>query len=750
MENVYIIIVGFLFVLAISDLIVGVSNDAVNFLNSAIGAKAAPFWIIMIIASLGVLFGATFSNGMMEVARKGIFHPQHFYFSEIMIIFLAVMITDVILLDTFNTFGLPTSTTVSIVFELLGAAVAVTVIKINKLGLSFNEMGTYINSSKALAIISGILLSVIFAFIAGAVIQYITRVIFSFNYKKYTKYFGSLWGGIAITAITYFLIIKGAKGSSFMTDDVLVWIKDNTFKILFFSFLGWTLILQLFTWLINLDVLKITVLLGTFALAMAFAGNDLVNFIGVPLAGLKSYQAFAANPGADPDSFSMIALTGAVKTETILLILAGFIMIVTLWLSRKAKSVTATTIDLSRQDEGDERFGSSGFSRAIVRGTIKVNNVIEKIIPQKILSGLESRFDRSFEKEANSKDVTLSFDMVRASVNLVVASILIAFATSLKLPLSTTYVTFMVAMGTSLADGAWGRESAVYRITGVITVIGGWFFTALIAFSVSFIVANVINYGGSIAILILVVIAATLIYRTHVLFKKREAVKQKHAGDDITIVMESDGILEKCSDNVNDIIDRVMRIYADSVEGLVAENRKKLKKTVKELKEVNNDTKYLKDHIHKTIRKLKQDSIDSGHYYVQVIDYLREITHAVTFISKPIYEHIDNNHKGLIKEQVSELMQLKKDIQFLISSIKTIIETKNFTNLDDTINKQQEIIEYIFNARKKQIKRIKKDEAGTKNSMLYLNTLAESKNYVLYSINMLKSFRDFVIHNKKD
>ena len=326
MENIYIIIVGILFVLAISDLVVGVSNDAVNFLNSAIGSKAAPFWAIMIIASLGVLVGATFSNGMMEVARKGIFHPQYFYFSEIMILFLAVMLTDVILLDTFNTLGLPTSTTVSIVFELLGAAVALAIIKVRQLGLGLDEISTYINSSKALAIISGILLSVIVAFLAGAMVQFVTRIIFTFNYKKYTKYFGSLWGGIAVTAITYFLLIKGAKGSSFISPETLVWIKENTMRIILMSFLGWTVLLQILSWIIKLNILKTTVLLGTFALAMAFAGNDLVNFIGVPLAGLKSFQEYMANPGADPNSLTMEALTGKVKTETILLLIAGFIM----------------------------------------------------------------------------------------------------------------------------------------------------------------------------------------------------------------------------------------------------------------------------------------------------------------------------------------------------------------------------------------------------------------------------------------
>jgi phosphate/sulfate permease len=747
MENIFVIIVGILFILAISDLIVGVSNDAVNFLNSAIGAKAAPFWVIMIIASLGVLVGATFSNGMMEVARKGIFHPEYFYFSEIMILFLAVMLTDVILLDTFNALGLPTSTTVSIVFELLGAAVALAVIKVKQLGLGIDEIGTYINSSKALAIISGILLSVVVAFIAGAIIQYITRIIFSFNFKKYTKYFGSLWGGIAITAITYFLLIKGAKGSSFIDAEILNWIKSNTFMIIVYSFLGWTIILQILSWIFRFDILRMTVLLGTFALAMAFAGNDLVNFIGVPLAGLKSYQAFVANPGADPNAFAMVALTGKVKTETVLLIIAGFIMVITLWLSRKARRVTATTLDLSRQDEGQERFHSSGFSRSLVRGAMKINNAVQFIVPKRVIAGIESRFDRSFEKE-EGKDAALSFDMVRASVNLVVASILISFATSLKLPLSTTYVTFMVAMGTSLADGAWGRESAVYRITGVITVVGGWFFTALVAFSAAFVIAFIIHLGGTIAIFILILIAISLIYRTHILFRKREAEKLKHSSDNL-VNIENENILDKCTNSVNSIIIRSLDAYSETIKGLIKENRKKLKTNLKTIRDLTDDTKYLKDSMHSTIHDLKSDSIESGHHYVQVLDYLRELVHSISFITRPVFDHIDNNHKGLVNDQVSELNKLNNDIRDFILETKSIIEDKDFSKVDSAIQLQQKVLDEISSLRKSQIKRIKKDAAGTKNSILYLNILSESKNYVLYSLNLLKSYRDFAIDNNK-
>ncbi len=471
MDTFYLIIVGVLFVLAISDLVVGVSNDAVNFLNSALGAKVASFRLIMIIAAIGVFVGATFSSGMMEVARKGIFNPEHFYFSEIMIIFLAVMLTDIILLDGFNTLGMPTSTTVSIVFELLGAAVAISIIKIVK-DPNALPLYEYINTAKATAIISGILISVVVAFTTGLLVQWISRLVFSFQYERKLQYFGGIFGGLAIAAITYFMLIKGVKGAIFMPEAAVDWIKHHGWTILLISFVGWTIILQLLYWLFKVNILKIIVLAGTFALAMAFAGNDLVNFIGVPLAGFQSYKEFIALPGADPDTMDMSFLAGKVKTEPYLLALAGVIMVITLWTSKKAKNVVKTSIDLSRQDSGDERFGSSALARSVVRMSRNMATGVMSVVPNSILNHIDKQFDSSkYNEKVAAMENPPAFDLIRASVNLVVASILIALATSLKLPLSTTYVTFMVAMGSSLADRAWGRESAVYRVTGVLSVV---------------------------------------------------------------------------------------------------------------------------------------------------------------------------------------------------------------------------------------------------------------------------------------
>ena len=756
METFYLILVVVLFGLAISDLIVGVSNDAVNFLNSAIGAKAAPFKVIMLVAALGVLVGATFSSGLMEVARKGIFHPGQFYFSEIMIIFLAVMITDVILLDAFNTFGLPTSTTVSIVFELLGAAVVISLLKIYASNETMADLGTYINSSNALMIIFGILLSVGVAFTIGAIVQYIARLAFTFNYKKNLKYFGALWGGIAITVITYFMLIKGAKGASFMDDSVKEWIATNTWMIVLASFIGWTLLLQILTIVYKrLDVLKIIVLVGTFALAMAFAGNDLVNFIGVPLAGYESFLAFQENPGADPDLLAMTKLSGPIKTNTYMLLIAGLIMVVTLYKSKKARSVVTTSLDLSRQDEGSERFSSTMFSRVLVRQTRMMAQGVNYIIPGSVKKGIESRFDFEKVKDSNieqqKKDAT-SFDMIRASVNLVVASILIAFGTSLKLPLSTTYVTFMVVMGTSLADGAWGRESAVYRVTGVLSVIGGWFMTALSAFTVSFILAMIIYFGKMPAIFILILLAAFVVFRTHIFHKKREEKKtarEKSINGDEEKINEKN-IVDKCSITVSEILEEVPKTFISVIKGLANEDLKKLRKKSREASILNKKAKFLKDNIHLTIDKLEEDSIETGHFYVQVLDFLREITRSAYFISKSALTHIDNNHKGLLPDQVEELNQLNTRIAKLYEEILVYIREHRCTNIDSILEKQTELLSMIDQVNKKQIKRIKNHEAGTKNSLMYLGMLAEMKNILFYTINLLKSQRDFILEQNMD
>ena len=743
METYYLIAVVILILLAMSDLVVGVANDAVNFLNSSIGSKVAPRHWILLVASAGVLVGSFFSSGMMEVARKGVFYPQNFYMSEIMVIFLAVMLTDVIVLDFFNTFGLPTSTTVSLVFELLGSAVAVSIFKIMGNDESLSNLGNYINSGKALAIISGILISVVVAFIVGTIVQYFARFLFTFNYKKSINYVGSIWGGIALTAITDFIVMKGVQGASIINESVLTYIKEHTVLILFYSFLIWAVIFQILISVFKLNILRFVVLMGTFALALSFAGNDLVNFIGVSMAGLKSFQIHLANPGVAPDQLLMTDLAGPVTTNFLYLFIAGLIMVVTLWTSRKAKTVTETEVGLARQDAGVERFGSTQFSRTLVRAMRSLSNNTSGIMPKSIRNFIDNRFDTSKAPKYKNPNDAPAFDLIRASVNLVVSSILISSATSLKLPLSTTYVTFMVAMGTSLSDKAWGRESAVYRITGVLTVISGWFFTAFVTFTMAFLMAAALYYGKTPALIILVAIAVGLLIKSHLLHKKKvEAARI----EDETLATD-DSIVKKCTKEVTKSLKDVLKTFTKTVEGLTNEDRKTLKQVNKDVEELNAEAKKLKYNVYTVLKKLEADSIETGHYYIQVIDYLREIAHSLTFVVSPSLQHIENQHKGLTKAQAAELKEISENISIFFDDIMKMIKENDYTGVPDAIKKQQDILEIVNDARKKQVKRIKQSETGTRNSVLYLGLLNEIKNIMLHTVNLMKAQRDFILNN---
>lgn len=749
MEGFFLFIVIVLFALAISDLIVGVSNDAVNFLNSAIGSKAASFKVIMIVAALGVLVGATFSSGMMEVARKGIFHPEHFYFNEIMIMFLAVMMTDIILLDTFNTIGMPTSTTVSIVFELLGAAVAISLIKINSSPDSL-ALSEYINTSKALAIISGILLSVVVSFSVGAVVMYISRLVFSFNYKKRIKYFGAIFGGIALTSITYFMLIKGVKGASFMTSEAKTWVSSNAVLIILYSFIGWTVLLQLAQLVFKLNILKFIVLCGTFALAMAFAGNDLVNFIGVPLAGLESFKEFMASGSNSPETFSMAVLAGKVKTDTYLLLIAGLIMVVTLWTSKKARSVVKTSLDLSRQDEGEERFGSSVAARSMVGFARSAGKVLSVIAPPRLSRVLGRQFDQTAYNEAIAleKDPP-AFDLIRASVNLIVASILIAFATSLKLPLSTTYVTFMVAMGTSLADKAWGRESAVYRITGVLSVIGGWFMTALIAFTVAFCVALVFFWGGLAAIIIVISVTVFLIIRSKRVHSKRAKDAESLNHDAFESIEDIESKLkEKCAEEVIDIISQSAHIYCATIDAFITEDRKTLRNEVQNVKSIDQKAKALKNNSYSTIKKMKETAMDAGMFYVQVLDYLREMSHSLNHIVNPCQVHVENHHKVFSDMQKTEITEACVKLRAFMDKAILLIRDNDYDLINDIIEEQAELIQYLQNIQKKQLKRLKNEKASTKVTILYVSMINETRSLVLQVVNIVKAQRDFISASK--
>lgn len=657
MDNIYLVILIILMALAVSDLIVGVSNDAVNFLNSALGSKAAPRYVIMLVASAGILLGSIFSSGMMEVARSGVFFPGQFHFHDMMILFLAVMFTDVILLDMFNTFGLPTSTTVSLVFELLGAAVAVALVTIWDAGSG--TLATYINAGKAMGIISGILSSVVIAFVTGTIVMFVTRAIFSFRYKKTFRYVGAIWCGMALTAISYFAVFKGLKDTTLLNPEVKAMLHDaSTMEVLLVSFCGWTILMALIQYIFRFNILRITVLAGTLSLALAFAGNDLVNFIGVFMAGKTTYDTAVAvsAAGGDISTLKMTALEGKVSVEWAYLFAAGLIMTITLWFSKKARTVTETEINLARQDSGVERFGSTSLSRALVRSAVNFNKRYTKYVPHDIQKFVEKRFE-PIPEDDNSLVTKAPFDLIRATVNLTAASILIAMATSLKLPLSTTYVTFMVAMGSSLADRAWGRETAVYRITGVLTVISGWFLTAFIAFSVAFVVAMVLMYGGNWAIYGLAILCAYILIQSKVIYARR---KKKEAEREAAFDDEKRDIVEGSQSEICNAMQKMTSIYSQTLQGLFDEDRKLLKQMMRESDEMYVEAHERKHQILPVLRQLELNNVATGHYYVQVADYLNEVAKALVHITRPSFDHINNNHEGLSRDQIEDLQRIDR------------------------------------------------------------------------------------------
>ena len=742
MEIFYLFIVIVLIVFAISDLIVGVSNDAVNFVNSALGSKAATFRTIMIIAAIGVLVGTTFSSGMMEVARKGIFNPEFFYFKEIMIIFLAVMITDVLLLDLFNTAGLPTSTTVSLVFELLGAAFAISTVKIIQAGATMATYADYINTSKVVAIISGILLSIAIGFTIAAFVQYIARIMFTFNYKEKVKYFGSLWGGIAFSAIVYFLFIKGAKGSSLLTPEMIFWFNENTAIILLVSLIGSTVIFQILYWLFKLNILKVVVMAGTFSLAMAFAGNDLVNFIGVPLAGLESFQIFQASGSGDPGGFAMGMLRNPVQSPTLLLIVAGGIMVATLFINKKSRSVTKTTINLGRQEEGDETFQSSMLARGMVFIALLFSKAYTFIVPRAVLNAIDKRFEQV--QESNQTKDKPAFDLVRASVILIVASVLITIGTNLKLPLSTTYITFMVAMGASLADRAWGRESAVYRVSGVVTVVGGWFFTALIAFTVAGIVATIIYFGGLIAIIMFIGLAFFFVYKTHIFHKKKEKEEE------IVTTIEKDEtfistltIYKRCEVRLITFTSQMANFYERAISGLVDEKRKKLNKLGIEMKEFQKEIKTQRMLFDKTIKKLDDTAIEAEVFSLQIFGQMKEIHGYMKQLQFLCFEYVDNSHPPFLPDEKEELITLSGELIKFFDTTQQLLEKRTFAKTEKMDLQYTIVQERIVNLKVKIIHKLKKTEISTRKSMAILDLMNLTSIILDHTHNILEIQRKF-------
>lgn len=749
MDSIYLWMIIALAILAIADLIVGVSNDAVNFLNSAIGSKAISFKTIMIVASVGIAFGALSSSGMMEVARKGIFVPSEFYFDEIMIIFMAVMITDILLLDFFNSIGLPTSTTVSIVFELLGAAVCISIIKMNKTGQSYYEIGQYINSDKATQIIIGILLSVAIAFTVGALVQFVSRYLLTFNFEKKPSWVAATFGGLAITSIAYFIIIKGLKGAEILPEHFAAWAKNNLLQFIGANALFWTLLSYIFVRYAKVNIYKQIIIAGTFALAMAFAGNDLVNFIGVPIAAYQSYLDWTTS-GTLPSEFSMESLAASVQTKPLLLLAAGLIMVLTLWFSEKARRVVKTSVDLSRQDDVKERFNPNWLSQQLVRVSIGINQIIVKVLPESSNKNIQERFTPAAKTRILDKDAP-AFDMVRAAINLVVASVLISIATGMKLPLSTTYVTFMVAMGTSLADRAWGRDSAVYRVAGVINVIGGWFMTAITAFFVAALLAFILHTFGGYALIGLLILAALLIIRSYVKTKKstqeikEQLILKKAESSSIQ------GIIEESANNVVTIMKRGSSMLDNTVVGLSRQQLKTLKLARQQGEDLTEEMDDLKNHVFFFIKNLEDDLEQVSRFYLLIQDTLEDLVQSLSYMSKISHKHIKNNHQGLRFNQIRDLQEIKNRLNNLFDKVRINFETLDLDNLPVIIDEKQELFKYLGNEIEKQIQRTKDPETSSKNSALYFSLLLESKDVIEAVINLLEQYyREWEKSKKSD
>ena len=730
MSELYTIMLAVLAILAISGLYVGVTNDAVNFLNAAIGSKVAKMRTILAVASVGIILGVLTSSGMMEVARSGMFNPGLFTFHEIMILYVSVMFANVILLDIYNSLGLPTSTTVALVFSLLGAAIAVSLFKIAaNPSLSLGSLGGFINTSRAMGVISAILLSVIIAFVFGTIVMWLSRFLFSFRYFKMFRKMGAVWCGMSFTAIAYFAVFKALKGVLSGTA-AYAWISENLLVSLVACWVVCTILLA-FMQLFRINILRINILSGTFALALAFAGNDLVNFIGVPIAGLDAYK-IASEAGST--EILMEGLNNNLPAQFIWMLLSGVIMVVTLWTSTKSMNVSQTEISLAGQ--GDDMIAgeqeSNVFSRSIVRASLGISNFLDKITPEKVKNFVGKRFEYE-DVEKNGAP----YDKIRAVVNLTTAALLISVGTSLKLPLSTTYVCFMVAMGSSLADKAWGRESAVHRITGVMTVVMGWFVTGIGAFLIAIGVGLLLIWGGTIAFAAVTVACAYMLIKSNFKSKKKSAASASATEED-----SIEGIINQ----VCNMMKVSTQIYDRTLVAVFKEDRKALKELVRESDEMYEQSRQLKYSLMPTLRKLKDSGLELSLYYVQVVDYLSEIAKALVHITRPAFDHIDNNHKGLSSEQTDELMHINDAVAEIYGSVNRMLTNNDFSDIDTVLTMRDELFERIAATIKSELQRINEGVGNTKASMFYLTVMSETKTLVLQARNLLKSQRYFLEH----
>lgn len=730
--EIFYVILFILAITAVAGLMVGVANDAVNFLNSAIGAKVAPRVVIMLVATAGILVGVMFSSGLMEVARKGIFNPDMLTFPEVMFIFVAMMLTDVLLIDFFNTFGLPTSTTVSLVFELLGAALAISLIKVLSSGDgNFADALAFINTASVLKILFGIIASVFAAFIVGSIAQYFSRMLFTFDLNLRLRRYGALWGGFALGTLTYFMLVKGAKGASFLDEGQAAWLSSNALMLSGLSMLVWAMVLQVLTTFLKVNIFRIIVLAGTFALAMAFAANDLVNFIGAPLGGLAAFMFAKDNPS--PMTMTMEALSDPVRAETLLLLLSGAIMTVTLWINKKARTVTATSVNLGRQSEGAERFESNAAARSIVRLVLSVIRFFSFITPKPVKIWVEGRFDTSKYKPQPDENGELpAFDMLRAAVSLIVSALLVSLGTTLKLPLSTTYVTFMVAMATALPDRAWGRDSAVFRVSGVLTVIGGWFFTAIIAASAAGIVATIIYFTKLPGLIGLFLFGVYLMFHSLQIHRRRE----KESEEEARSLTTADTVEEAVATLMNDLsalINSTSEILHGTNNGLISENRVELREMRDKAKLLHKRSKNMAAVILQTSRLEEADDAVEDKTYAEIMSSMSLLLRSLRDMTTHCYTHVNNNHQPLTDEQIADINDIEKELLDQLSIVSSSLTATDFTRVEQVNLETQEVRDRIRKADKRQLKRSKKEKQTTRTSLLFLEMLTEYEEIIYHT-----------------
>ncbi len=739
MDSMYIAIIGILFLLAVFDLVVGVSNDAANFLNSAIGSRAAKRSFIVAAAAIGVIIGASLSSGMMEVARSGIFKPEMFTFHEIMLLFLAVMLTDVILLDLFNTFGMPTSTTVSLVFELLGAAAAMATYKIYVVGGEniATSVFDYINRAEVLRIILAIFSSVAIAFTVGCILMWFSRLLFSFQYKKTYQYIGSIWCAIALTAITYFAVFKGLSKSTLFDKATIANLNENIVLYTGYAWVIWFVVCLILQYAFRLNILRFIVITGTAALALAFAGNDLVNFIGVFMAAKASFglASEVAAQGGDYMNMNMSSLSAKVQTEMVYLIGAGLIMVGALFFSRKARTVSDTEVKLARSNMGVERFGSTLPSRAIVRYTMNVIRILKKVTPAPIQNFISARF-RPLDP---SEETGAAFDLIRATVNLTAASLIICWATSQKLPLSTTYVTFMVAMGTSLADRAWGRESAVYRITGVLTVVGGWFFTAIAAFTAAFVTATVLAYGGVWGIALMCLVVCSILIKTTIMHRK--SIKREINALDLSDA----ATLKQVGEDSAKTLGQIIAIHHAAVKALVEEDHSSLKAMRRRARNMDKLLKLRKnDEVLPSLHNLPTELIKRGQMLYRITESLQEISESLNTIVSGAYAHIDNHHRGLNAQQAGDLISMSKKVRSIFPDMRSMLETGNYSNVETLIGQAGDLSDEFGDCISRHLAQRTDDIGNMRSGILYLNLLNETRSMVRKSFSLIKEQKEFI------